>query len=261
MNKKTLKRILCVCLAALTVSSCFCLAACNGGTVDGEYKYKTDISDIRSTLNTTDKKYRVLVNKEFAIDESFDPGKIVEIAPSYTNGGKTVEIEENVKVAIEAMINEMRACGIEGICVTSGYRSYIYQEWLFNTYIENEKEKDPTLSDKEAEAVVLTYSARPGTSEHHTGLCVDLWVSPVMRELENFGHEGKYPDDVGFAETEAFEWLLDNAHKFGFILRYPEDKVDITKYSYESWHYRFVGIPAAAQIYEKGLSLEEYLGK
>lgn len=261
MNKNTLKRTLCAMLASLAVSSCLCFAACKEGTVDGEFTYKTDISDIRSTLNTTDKKYRVLVNKDNAVDASFDAGRIVEIDTSYTNGGKTVEIEESVKVAVEAMIDEMRAEGIDGVCVTSGYRSYVYQEWLFNTYIENEKEKDPTLSDKEAEAVVLTYSARPGTSEHHTGLCVDLWVSPVMRELENFGHEGKYPDDVGFAETEAFEWLLDNAHKFGFILRYPEDKVGVTKYSYESWHYRFVGIPAASEIHEKGITLEEYLGK
>ncbi len=261
MSKNTFKRTLCAILACFALASCASAVACEEGTLDGEYKYKTDISDIKSILNTNDKKYRILVNKDKAVDASYDAGKIVEIDSSYTNGGKSVEIEENVKVAVEAMIDEMRACGIDGICVTSGYRSYTYQEWLFNTYIENEKEKDPSLTQSEAEAVVLTYSARPGTSEHHTGLCVDLWVSHVMRELENFGHEGAYPDDVGFAETEAFEWLKDNAHKFGFILRYPENKVGVTKYSYESWHYRFVGIPAASEIYKKGITLEEYLGK
>lgn len=258
MNNNKLKRILCAIIACLTLVSCSSMIACEEKNVDGEFTYKTDITEIKPILNTTNKKYRVLVNKENAVDESYDPGKIVEIDPSYTNGGKQVEIEENVKVAVEAMIDEMKAEGIEGICVTSGYRSYAYQEWLFNTYIQNEKEKDPSLSDKEAEQKVLAYSARPGTSEHHTGLCVDLWVSPVMRELENFGYEGSY-DDVGFAETEAFEWLKENAHKFGFILRYPEDKVGVTRYSYESWHYRFVGVGAANVIYKKGITLEEYL--
>ena len=244
------------------------LPACDGrgkGESDmmtsADLAYKTDISAIAGILDTTDAKYCVLVNKEKAVGSEFDPGRIVELDTGYTNGGKKVEIEENVKLAVQAMIDEMRACGIEGICITSGYRSYVYQEWLFNTYIANEKEKDPTLTDAEAEKKVLTYSARPGTSEHHTGLCVDLWVSNVMRELENYGYEGSYADDVGFAETEAFEWLKDNAHKFGFILRFPEDKTDITGYSYESWHYRFVGIPTAAEIYEKQITLEEYLAQ
>ena len=258
--KKYIK-LICVLLACMTLLSVAALAGCKEGTVKDNYDYKTDISDIEKILETKDAKYRILVNKDCAVDSSFDPGKIVEIGSAYTNGGKKVEIEENVKIAVEAMINEMRACGISGICVTSGYRSYAYQEWLFNKYIADEKEKDPSLSDKEAEEKVLKYSACPGTSEHHTGLCVDMWVSDAMLELENFGYEGTYPDDVGFAETEAFEWLRENAHRFGFILRYPEDKVDVTKYSYESWHYRFVGIPAASEIHKKGLTLEENLGK
>jgi LAS superfamily LD-carboxypeptidase LdcB len=103
----------------------------------------------------------VLVNKEYAVDESFDPGKIVEIDSSYTNGGKKIEIEENVKVAVEAMIDEMRAEGIEGICVTSGYRSYVYQEWLFNTYIENEKEKDPSLPTRKLRKRCLSIPRDP----------------------------------------------------------------------------------------------------
>ena len=258
--KKYIK-LICILLACMTLLSVAVLAGCKEGTVKDNYDYKTDISDIEKILETKDAKYRILVNKDCAVDSSFDPGKIVEVGSAYTNGGKKVEREENVKIAVEAMINEMRACGISGICVTSGYRSYAYQEWLFNKYIADEKEKAPGLSDKEAEEKVLKYSARPGTSEHHTGLCVDMWVSDAMLELENFGYEGTYPDDVGFAETEAFEWLRENAHRFGFILRYPEDKVDVTKYSYESWHYRFVGIPAASEIHKKGITLEEYLGK
>ena len=80
--------------------------------------------------------------------------------------------------------------------------------------------------------------------------------------LWNYGNETpNNPYDKGFAETAEYKWLKDNAHKFGFILRYPEDKTDITGYAYESWHYRFVGIDAATDIYESGLTLEEYLGK
>lgn len=251
------------CLMVLfTLTAAF--AACgkdNSAMTSSDYDYKSDVSSIAALLDTTDERYCVLVNKDKTVGSDYDPGSIVKLDKEYTNGGKEIEIEENVKVAVQAMIDEMRAEGIKDICVTSGYRSYAYQEWLFNYYIEEEITADPSLTRAEAEAKVLTYSARPGTSEHHTGLCVDLWVSDVMRELENYGHEGKFPSDVGFAETEAFEWLKDNAHKFGFILRFPEDKTDITGYNYESWHYRFVGIPAASEIYEKRITLEEYLSE
>lgn len=251
------------CLMALAALGATLVACDKEDSVmtSSDYEYKSDVSSIAALLDTTDEKYCVLVNKDKLVDKDFDPGRIVKLDPGYTNGGKDVEIEENVKTVVQAMIDEMRADGIDGICVTSGYRSYTYQEWLFNYYIEDEKAKDPTLTHDEAEKIVLGYSARPGTSEHHTGLCVDLWVSPDMRELENYGREGKYSDDVGFAETEAFEWLQNNAYKFGFILRFPENKTDITGYNYESWHYRFVGVPAASEIHEKQITLEEYLAE
>ena len=96
--------------------------------------------------------------------------------------------------------------------------------------------------------MVLSYSAYPGTSEHQTALCVDLITS-----------SGKL--DVNFAQTEAFAWLSQNAYRFGFILRYPEGKEEVTGYSYEPWHYRFVGREAATDIHFGGLTLETYLGK
>ena len=253
------KRVISATLVLLLSVAAFAGCDDDSNMTSGSYDYKSDISAIVEILDTTDEKYSILVNKDKMVDADYDPGQMVKLDDGYTNGGKTIEVEKNVKAAVQAMIDEMRAHGIEGVCVTSGYRSYAYQEWLFNYYIEEEMLKDTTLTRDMAEKKVLTYSARPGTSEHHTGLCVDLWVNPDMRELENYGSEGEY-DDVGFAETEAFKWLKDNAHKFGFILRFPENKTDITGYSYESWHYRFVGIPAAAQIYEKGITLEEYLG-
>ncbi len=252
------KNILKVAITVLTITAALLvLSACNRYN----YDYKTDISDIKDILNTTDDKYLVLVNKDHKVDDDYAPESVEQVRKDYTNGGKEIELESNVKLAAEALIAEMRAEGIDDVYITSGYRSYAYQAWLFTYYCELEKEAEPSLSDKEIEKKVLSYSAFPGTSEHHTGLCMDLFVSPDMRELENYGHEGHYKDDVGFAETEAFTWLKHNAHKFGFILRYPEDKVNVTKYSYESWHYRFVGIKAATEIYEKGITLEEYLSK
>ena len=117
----------------------------------------------------------------------------------------------------------------------------------------------PTWSDEEARAEVLTYSAAPGTSEHQTGLCVDLFTDE-MEGLYNDGSETpNNPYDKGFAETDAFEWLCAHAHEYGFILRFPENKTDITGYSYESWHYRYVGEKHAKKIFEEGITLEEYL--
>ena len=146
------------------------------------------------------------------------------------------------------MVKELHAQGYTDIVVTSGYRSYSYQQSLFNTYIEQEKAAHPTWTDAQVRDLVLTYSAAPGTSEHHTGNAIDL-ISTNYVSL-----------DETFAQNPAYEWLQQNAHRFGFILRYPKDKTHITGYSYEPWHYRFVGADAATEIHERGLTLEEYLG-
>ncbi|MBQ8409822.1 MAG: M15 family metallopeptidase [Clostridia bacterium] len=231
-------------------------------TTSADYTYTIDISAYASALNTTESKYLLLANKTYVIGESYTPpGTVTVIDAQYTLNGKELSLAGNAAIAAEAMLKEMRACGYTDIYITSGYRSYEYQMSLYHTYFNREKAAHPDWTDEQIKAQVLTYSAYPGTSEHQTGLCMDLFVSPDMKELENYGREGTYPDDVGFAETDEFKWLLQNAYKFGFILRYPEDKVDVTGYSYESWHYRFVGIDAATDIYENGLTLEEYLGK
>ena len=104
-----------------------------------------------------------------------------------------------------------------------------------------------TLTYEDALKVVLSYSAYPGTSEHQTGLCLDF-ITAQMTAL-----------DTSFEETSAFEWLSKNAYRYGFILRYPKDKTEITGYSYEPWHYRYVGVDAAAAIWKNNLTLEEYL--
>ena len=108
--------------------------------------------------------------------------------------------------------------------------------------------------------IVRGYSAEPGYSEHHSGLVVDFYLPERMIDLVNYGSETSGSKaDIGFAESEEYEWLLENAHKFGFILRYPEDKVSETGYNYESWHFRFVGVDAATKIHERGITLEAYV--
>ena len=153
-------------------------------------------------------------------------------------------------LALIAMINEANK-NLEGddkILVSSAFRTFEYQEWLIEGYVNDYMSKHDVSEEEALEQVLLT-SAPAGNSEHHTGLCVDLVEKRgVNRELNET-----------FEETEAFAWLSENAHKYGFILRYPKDKTNITKYSYEPWHYRFVGVYAATIIYEDNITLEEYL--
>ena len=249
-----------ICVAMMLLMASTMLASCTTGASTRDYDYKTNIRGAEKVLNTTDKKFLVLVNKKNTVGIDYEPDAIGKVNTEYTTGGKSVELQKDVVVAAEALIAEMRACGITNVSITSGYRTYAYQQTLFNRYFEEEKAKHPAWSDSQLRDEVLSYSAAPGTSEHQTGLCVDL-ITTEMEDLWNFGSETSNPYDKGFAETAAFEWLQDNAHKFGFILRYPDDKTDVTGYSYESWHYRFVGVAAATEIYEKGITLEEYLGK
>ena len=118
-------------------------------------------------------------------------------------------------------------------------------EYINKYYTSQGKDK---LSREDAEAVVLSYSAAPGQSEHQSGLCIDF-ITMSMSGLTN----------EQFEATAAFRWLRENACRFGFILRYPSDKTKVTGYSYESWHYRFVGREIAMEISQRGITLEEYL--
>ena len=144
------------------------------------------------------------------------------------------------------MMEDMFASGIDDIYVTSAYRNHNYQTMLFEMYIENEMQNGYTY--EQAVERANKYSARPEHSEHRTGLCVDFTTRGIYGVV-----------DDAFEGTEAFEWLIQNSWKYGFVLRYPEDKTDITGYQYESWHYRFVGLEKASIMYQTGLCYEEYL--
>lgn len=222
-----------------------------------EFDYVTDVSAYLEYINSKDQYISILANKQHSIGEDFSPAKLVEIPKKYRRTDRVLKLDLTAEKALEAMMQDMFALGIDDVRVQSAYRTYAEQQNLFNNYVNSEINKG--LSRDEAIANANKYSARPEYSEHRTGLCVDFFVSSCMLELENYGYEGSYPNDVGFTETNAYPWLLKNCWKYGFILRYPEDKVDITGYSYESWHYRFVGLEVASIIHQTGLCYEEYL--
>lgn len=204
--------------------------------------YKTDISAYREDLYPSDTSYLILINKQNPLSESHVPSDLVSANVPRT---KAVELRASAARALEAMFHEMAADGVTDISVTSSYRSYPYQSALFDLYVEEYLASG--LSYEDAVARVEADTARPGYSEHQTGLSVDFRTA-AMTALSN-----------DFESSEASRWLQENAWKFGFILRYPSDKIDITGYTYESWHYRFVGVDAASIIHRNHWCLEEYL--
>ena len=200
-------------------------------------EFKTDLSAYEKYMNpgnTTE--YLTVVSREHTLPSTHEPTDRVDLVDTRKDGRNTQQMREYAAKSMEAMFIEMRAAGYTDVSITSAYRSYVYQESIFNMYLQqNNNDYD----------YVATFSNPPGSSEHQTGLCADL---------HNLSSA-----DVSFANKPAFAWLRDNCYKFGFILRYPEDKVDVTGISYEPWHYRYVGRYHAERIYNEGLCLEEYV--
>lgn len=174
----------------------------------------------------------VMVNKNNKLYEHFIPNNLEIINLKYAVGKKL--LRRDAKEALEKLCESAQKLGFI-IKAESTYRDYQYQEKLYHSYIKKYGEK---YADK--------CSARPGHSEHQTGLAVDVR-----------GSIGDYND---FEKTKEFKWMSDNAYKYGFILRYPKDKEHITGFKYEPWHYRYIGW-YAKEIYIKNLTLEEFLKK
>lgn len=226
---------------------------------EGFYASLKTVSVDANTASALRTPMLVLVNKTYALEES-EISSDALVSLSTLGCPVTNYIEEEgldffdpiAALALVAMINDANE-NLEGddkILVSSAFRSFSYQNGLHKKYIEDYLD-NPNISENEAKEQALLFSAPPGKSEHHTGLCVDL-VDDAHKDKEL---------SERFEETPAFEWLSKNAHKYGFILRYPKGKTDITKYSYEPWHYRFVGIYASSIIHEENITLEEFLAK
>lgn len=190
-----------------------------------------------------DAKYTdlLLVNGENPLPDTYDyEADLTTIDDKYRQPGYDLnQINETVYPYMQAMCEAAWEDGVD-LKVCSPYRSYSIQETLFNRQVQ--KWINNGLSADEADKKAATIVARPGTSEHHTGLAIDFIKA-----------------DDSFEQLPAFTWLQENAADYGFIMRYPKEKESVTGVIYESWHYRFVGIYEAQKIKESGLCLEEYL--
>ncbi|MBE6768984.1 MAG: D-alanyl-D-alanine carboxypeptidase family protein [Ruminococcaceae bacterium] len=149
--------------------------------------------------------------------------------------------------AAEALRQMLAAGGEYGLRPVSLFRAYDHQVKLYNNEVAEWKQAG--YSQAEAEQKASTEVARPGTSEHHLGLAADILS------------DGVYSLEETFENTAAFTWLKEHCAEYGFILRYPKEKEDITGVIYEPWHYRYVGVEAAREIMSRGICLEEYLAE
>lgn len=196
---------------------------------DGEY-----VTDKGFTLVIKDKVSYVdgmlIVNKTYSLPDSYKPDD-----PYTAVSGEKCNncLDKEVMNAFKSMQSDANGLGLN-IYISSGYRSYNYQNGLYNNYV--------SASGKEK---ADSYSARPGHSEHQSGLCFDL-----------------NSIDDSFANTDEGKWVNENASSYGFIIRYPRGKESITGYQYESWHLRYVGKELAKKLYNNGdwITLEEYYG-
>lgn len=181
----------------------------------------------------------VYVNKQRMLPHGYEPNDLVEPAVSHSSpeGFPQRLMRQEAAEALEALFAHAESEGLELVAI-SGYRSFERQEELYTDYVA-------THGQDHADQ----YSARPGTSEHQTGLAMDVSAVSVSLGL-----------DRTFKQTEEGSWIAEHAHLYGFILRYPEGKTDITGYAYEPWHYRYVGEELAKELYEQDLTLEEYFG-
>lgn len=210
-----------------------------------DVSFVNDLSAYEKYMNPTDdSEYLILVNKTNKVGAELVPSDLVDVKNTRTDRSAR-QMRECAEKALEALYIEMNAAGYTDVSVTSAYRSYEEQDYLYNSYVTQEMASG--ITKEQAMTIVDTYSARPGTSEHQTGLCCDMHNLPAA--------------DQAFANKEAYSWLKENAWKFGFIERFPKDKEDVTGYSFEPWHYRFVGRRVAYQIHSAGITLEEYLNK
>lgn len=186
-------------------------------------------------FDSEDARALILVSAAHPIYEDLD-------IPLARFGGR--ELDAMVLPFLEEMFAAAKADGVT-LKLQSAYRSITYQAGLFENKVERVKKAG--TPEEDAEAIAAMEVARPGESEHHTGLAFDI-VCSEYTELES-----------EFEQTDAFAWLRENAYRYGFILRYPSDKSEITGIVYEPWHWRFVGMAAAAAMQESGQCLEEYL--
>ena len=172
----------------------------------------------------------VLVNKHRQLSNLYVPDDLVTIDKEYVKVDGDIEIERNVAKAFYDMAKAAKTDGMQ-LMVSSGYRSYEEQEEVVNTYLK-----------LYGQNYVDNYVAKPGFSEHQTAMSLDIASKSVNT----------------FVNSDEYTWMMDNAYKYGFILRYPKSKEDITGYKCEAWHYRYVGKKIAKYIKDNNITYDEY---
>lgn len=219
--------------------------------LDGEsYYFREDGSMAKGEVKIDGTNYHftstgkriILVNPWNPVPEDYVLD-LVSLGSGYATSGNKVQKE--CEAALKEMIDACNS-SCPGVCVVSGYRSIEKQTNNFNRRVQSFIDKG--YSEEEARAKTAQIIAVPGTSEHHLGLAVDI----VDTRLWSLDEEQE--------DLPAQQWLMKNCWKFGFILRYPKDKIDVTGIIYEPWHYRYVGKELALEIHEAGdITLEEYI--
>ncbi len=173
----------------------------------------------------------MLVNKYYLLTKDYVPDDLVNVSQTYSWGSN----QRVRKVAYDAFLDMWEQAKEDGfyLMISSSYRSYEEQEIVYNNY----KKQGTKYAD--------SLAARPGASEHQTGLTLDIFSKTNSNRQT-------------FKDSEEAKWLLDNSYKFGFILRYPENLVNVTGYNYEAWHFRYVGKNIATYIHDNNISFDEY---
>lgn len=190
--------------------------------------YLVQYANVQSVINQG--SVSMLVNKHYALSSDFEPATLIDVPIRYASKGLILASE-----ASDALASMVLAAEKEGyrMYAASGYRDYAYQDELYEQYAK----KGIDYAD--------SFCARPGHSEHQTGLTVD------MAAISTGGLQS-------FAESAEYQWMLQNAHLYGWILRYPTGKEQITGYDAEPWHWRYVGIDLATKVYNSKLTYDEY---
>ena len=197
--------------------------------VNADHKWYEEELETDTSLNE-----QMIVNKFYALSEDYTPENLVSIPLDYSYG--TEGENQLIEYAYDKFLDLWQAAHDEGfyLMVTSSYRDYASQKEIYDY-------RKATQGERKADET----AARPGHSEHQTGLVVDMTSTTE-------------PSATDFSESEAYKWLKEHAHEFGFIERYPADKEYLTGYSPESWHWRYVGIEAATVMHEENITYDEY---
>lgn len=180
----------------------------------------------------------VLVNRINNIPDTYVPEDLVTLTevPTVLTNPEVNQLRLPAYDALKLLFAGAKQAGFE-LLARSGYRSYNTQVALYSSYVNNHGQE-----------AADTFSAKPGQSEHQTGLSMDITSESMNYQLsEQFG------------DTDEGKWVSENAHKYGFIIRYPKGKENVTGYMYEPWHIRYLGVELATEVYESNLTLEEYL--